>query len=249
MNCEPISNTMMRTRWILGCLLGLVWGGVALGQAPNEVSVTFTVFKDTTDPIEGVFFVGEGGRAAEVTFRRGQRSFSFRHRGGPVIHFFRKSVDASGNEVRVPVGAATLSPQWREALLFFFPNPQWPTTGPEFFVQAMNDSRSAIPTDHLVFFNATGATLLGVFGQQEIELGVGATGPFDLGPFLDSSVPIGLVVKDGESFREVYVSRLTFSPGSRTILLLMPPRREGSYRIMVRGIYDFSSEPPPPAGG
>lgn len=232
-------------KWQLTILLAVgLWGALGLTAQtgnPPVAEFTFTVFKDSTEPIAGVFFQRAGGREQELTFRRSQRSFAFEYQGAPEMVFYRRAKDAEGNDIKVPVAMATVPIEWKQVMMFFFPNPRAEEGGPEFFVYPMNDSVEALPVDHLIFFNATGAPLLGVFGTQEIQLGMGAAGPFDLRPFLDATVPIGLVVKDGETFRKVYVSRLSFSQGSRVILLLMPPRREGSYRIMVRGIYDFSA--------
>ncbi len=221
--------------WIaLFSLTILAWA--VAGAAETERAVTFTVFGETGHDWSGLFFSPDGESFEELPFVRYTRSAPQRATiPGDRIRVHRRDLAADGTFVYPVAGEAVLDAGVDEVLLFFFAG-RGAARGEErgrFRVMAMDDSASALPRDHLVFFNATGVQLFGALDTQELTLNPGQSRALDLRGLFGREVPVGLVVRSGETFERVLVNRLRFSPHRRTVILLLPPRREGSYRIQA----------------
>lgn len=220
-------------------------GGLAGQSVETEgtIQTSFTVFSAVRRVPEDLYFMELPGKPKLLVFERGQRSFPFEYRGLSPLRFYRKGLAEDGvTPVYETVGEVPVERGIDAYLVFFFVREGWESEAnqPEYRLLGMDDSSRALPVDHVRFVNATGAPLLGVVGDREIELKVGANPAIDLRPYYDKPVPIGLVVKNGETFEEVLVTKYRFYPESRNIFLLTPPPKKGSFRILARHIIDFS---------
>ncbi|MCC5840917.1 MAG: hypothetical protein JJT96_12425 [Opitutales bacterium] len=231
---------------VLGCLFA------ASGLSAQEAAPTieFTVFGEIGREWDGLYYSPDGRRYEEVRFARYSRSAPQSYRGESPFRVYRRSLDRDGEWVYTPVAETTLPAGASPVLLFFFSQPG----GPEgaFRILPMDDSEVALPVDHVVFFNATGVQLLGRFGDEELTLNPGQSRPLALNARFREEVPVGFVVRRGDTFERVLVNRLRFSEGLRTVILLLPPRRADSFRIQALRIVEqpgrTTPDPPPPRG-
>lgn len=225
----------MKLHRCVALLLLSVLAGPA-SAAESERVVTFTVFGETGHDWSGLYFSPDGESFEELPFVRYTRSAPLRATiPGDRIRVHRRDLADDGT-FRYPVaGESVLDPGVDEVLLFFFAERgRRPRAGRgSFRVMAMDDSSASLPRDHLVFFNATGVQLIGALDAEELTLNPGQSRALDLRGLFGREVPVGLVVRSGETFERVLVNRLRFSPDRRTVILLLPPRREGSYRIQA----------------
>ncbi|MCC5807774.1 MAG: hypothetical protein JJU00_15725 [Opitutales bacterium] len=220
--------------WLVIVLAGAVAGTVA--AAESERAVTFTVFGETGYDWSGLYVSPDGESFEELPFVRYTRSAPLRLTvPGDRIRVYRRDLADDGTLVYPVAGEAALGDGVDEVLLFFFAERgRTPREGRgRFRVVAMDDSSVALPRDHLVFFNATGVQLFGALDTRELTLNPGQSRAFDLRGLFGREVPVGFVVRSGETFERVLVNRMRFSPDRRTVILLLPPRREESYRIQA----------------
>lgn len=235
-------NAVKRWRWpLLNPVIAaiLAFCGVAVDSLfadGNERSVIFTVFGEIGHDWSGLYFSPDGEAFEELTFARytrGPRMSATIRNGRFPIH--RRDLGEDGT-LRYPVEAENLlDPASDEFLLFFLAESARTSEGGRgrFRVMAMDDGPIALPRDHLVFFNATGVRLFGALDAEELTLNPGQSRALDLRHLFGREVPVGLVVRSGDTFERVLVNRLRFSPDRRTVILLLPPRREGSFRIQA----------------
>ncbi len=226
---------MTLRRWIALSFSTILAGATAL-SADTERAVTFTVFGETGHDWSGLYYSPDGESFEELPFVRYTRSAPQRATiTGDRIRIHRRDLAADGTSLYAVAGEAVIDAGLDRVLLFFFAERGGPRREgrARFRIMAMDDSVIALPRDHLVFFNATGVQLFGALDREELTLNQGQSRALDLRGLFGREVPVGLVVRSGETFERVLVNRLRFSPDRRTVILLLPPRREGSYRIQA----------------
>lgn len=217
-------------------------------QESSAPTIEFTVFGEIGRNWDGLYYSPDGRRYEEVSFARYSRSALHTYRGEGPFRVYRRSLDNDGEWLYTPVAQTPLPAGASPLLLFFFSQPG--EANDAFRILVMDDSEVALPVDHVVFFNATGVQLLGRFGDEELTLNPGQSRPLSLQARFREEVPVGFVVRRGDTFQRVLVNRLQFSEGLRTVILLLPPRRADSFRIQALRIVDqpgrTTPEPPPP---
>jgi len=221
------------------CLGTGVWGQVT---PEPEHAYTFRVFKHHYARATPFLYQADRQTVEAVTFWRGQRSPDHAYRGPAVLTFFTEAgvEPETGEPLRVPQAQVTLPDHREPWLLFFFPAPvDAPEDSLPWRVVLMSDGEHGFPDDHLRFVNATGVTLAGIFGADEITLPPGASPPIDLTPYDGDAILVGLGIANGDVFERAFVSQLRFASGARRILLLLPPRSARSFRLLVREVVDF----------
>lgn len=185
------------------------------------------------------------GEVVELDFRRIQRSEPVEYSGTNPIPFFREvpapTMDDPDAVRRVPVGSFQVPEGWREILLFFEYEPK-KAAPMEFQLYGMDDSLRAFPEDTMVTFNASGVPLIARLGEDDMAIRDNANPPISYRRFLNSEFPVGFAAETGDGPKFVFENKMDFSPNERVILMLAPPRREGSIRLNVYSIHQ-SFEP------
>lgn len=174
-----------------------------------------------------------------MRFSRYRRSEPIRYVGAPDLVFFR--LEPSGDPESpwrrraVASFAVDAGRPVRDLLLFFLPLPEPDAdTGMVFQVFGMDDSFEAFPRDTAIIFNATGATLYGQVNRRSHIFGAGASGAFSLNR--DFNAAFAIETRDGP--RLVFENTLEFSEDLRAIVMLRPPRRARSIRIVSYNIIE-----------
>lgn len=228
--------------WLLitGLCSGLLMAQDALSQE-NFIRLSFSTYATDSRTIDGLFYYATPGALLPVGFRAYDRSFAHDYFGPNPIIFYRQELSAEGVLVPKPVAQVRIPAGANPALLFFREvRPSGDAASErEFSILAMNDSRQSFPLDHVIFYNATSARLLGRFGDDEIVLEPGLSAPLPVREYQDSEVFIGLVVQYEGSLRKVLQNRWRFSRDNRDLIVLLPPERPNSFRLKALRINEY----------
>lgn len=231
--------------------------------------IRFRLYAVNSRGFEGLHYLEkpQSTEPTELRFRAYNRSAWFSYEGSSPLVIFRLVPATDGSLVRQPVASVSL-PQTRGDFLFFFventanieqtadapppppappqapgstPPPLPPPNLPLYDILPMDDSLRAFPMDSVAFLNFTGARLLGIFGEKEITLETGLSPIFSLREIESKDLFVGLVVRYADSYKKVLQNRWNFFPNNRTVVLLLPPERPGSFRIQAYRIGEFIS--------
>ncbi|MGE9295435.1 MAG: hypothetical protein ACQKBV_04020 [Puniceicoccales bacterium] len=219
-------------------LLLMAHSVLAGDNAVSMVSVDFSVLPVGQGDFDGVKVEAQPGVVSELKFRRVQRSSPIQYHGPNPIVFFREvpapsPEDATAIE-RVLVARYEVPSGIDEALLFF--RAAGEPVGSRFSVQGMDDSLEAFPGDSMVAFNATGAPLIARIGEDDHRVRPGANAAVSFREFIDEGIPVGFAVETDDGPKLVFENHLDYAENYRVILMLAPPRRQGSMRLMVYSI-------------
>lgn len=232
-------------------LPGLALLAGSLGHAATDVTedelvrADFRVLPVLSAEWNGIFYrPAPGEPMVELEFRSLARSFNtYDYRGPQTLRFFRRDGTGAAGEPRyreiasVPVTAS-------EMLVFFKPNRRTAPGAPEFSLLGIDDSPSALPSDHIAFVNFMPVPFACRFLDQDRVLRPGASEPISLRGKLEEDLFVGLVVQNENTHRVVLRNQWEFQPGNRHLILLLPPEKSDTYRIRAYRITDFVGEDP-----
>lgn len=218
-------------------------------EEPDSVSLNFTVLRIGKADFSGVKVEDANGDVIELNFKRIQRSDPVEYAGVNPITFFREipapTLDDPNAVQRIPVAQYLAPPELDEALLFFRPARGGDKTSLEFEIVGMDDSLRAFPKDSVIVINAADVPLFGRLGDANVKLVSGANPAISFRNYLNGEFPVGFAVQTEDGPKLIFENQLEFEEDYRIILLLAPPRREGSIRLNVYSIPQLLRERQP----
>lgn len=223
----------MRSFYRLLCLLAC-WALPALFLHANDSAASplvVRVFSADRIPIEGLYLQVKPGVYEPIVFRSRLRSrdYEIETAADGIIFYRRTGVDNRGRPVFEPEIGATIAPGIREALVFFLRNGNGAMR-----LQVVDDSLSSFPPGTVRVLNLCGAPLAGKMGPVITMLGEEISDPVSIRHLRDGNnnyVEFAFAVQIGEGVELVYANQIQFSADTRSILVLLPPRRANSVSI------------------
>lgn len=209
-----------------------------------EIDLEFRVFSLDRAAIEGLFYQVEPGEIAPLKFASRSRSAPHRYRGSPNLSIYRKNASAEENALPyLVVGSVEIPPQAKEPLIFFLPLPS-PESGEAsgYRILAMEDSPQFFPYGYMRVLNASGAPLSGQVGDQGLQLGFEVSPAWSTKSLFSQGgqwVNLALFVQIRDDRELVYANQLTFDSDARSILVVRPPRRKNSLRVVTYVLEDY----------
>ena len=206
----------------------------AEGETQELRSITFRIYPQGIEESDGLFFYAEPDKPKPLRLFRSQRSLPYDYRGDAEFEILRRRPGPpEGPEwLYFPVARTKLPEDANEVLVFMTPGGG--ADGKEFSLGAIEAIREAIPTGFVGFYNATGAVLRGVLGPVMLNLRPGWNRPIPVDDFSDGDfLRIGLSVRMEGAERIVLHNQIRILPDRRTLIVLMPPREEGSTELFA----------------
>lgn len=245
---ERKRNLVLRILLLLTLASSLVHGEKT--QEDQEyVTFDFRVLRIGSGDFSGIKVEAQPGEVTELAFKRIQRSDLVQYAGINPVTFFREipapTLDDPNAVQRVTVAQFLVPQSLDEALLFFRPALPKDGDGLPFEIIAMDDSLSAFPKDSLVAVNASDVPLFGILGGDQLNLVSGANPAISFRSFLNRDFPMGFAVQTEDGPKLVFENQLQLEKDYRIILMLAPPRREGSIRLNVYSIPELIRDEQP----
>lgn len=209
-------------------------------EDPGLVSTEFRVFPVATFNDAGIFYKPSPEEVMrEIRFRPRSRSLdSYTYQGPQPLTFFREGeLDADGIMQYRAIGQVDVTA--REMVIFFSPKQATENDSSEFSLLGLDDGPNALPADHVTFLNFTNIPFACRFIDKNRVIQPGPNPSISVQEHLAEDVFIGLAITNQESHRVVLKSRWQFHPNNRHYVLLLPPAREGSFRIRAFQISEF----------
>lgn len=234
----------MFSRRILFLLPLFAWLSSVHAQEPEDlVRASFRTLPILSADWNGIFYQpAPEQEMVEIHFRSLARSFlTYEYEGPKFLHFYREDGRDEEGEMRYR-SIASVEVSASEMLVFFKPNPQAGENQPEFNLFAIDDSPNGLPANHIAFINLTRANFACRFIDDDMMLRPGLNGPISIINSLNEDLFIGLAVSNENTHRAVLKNRWQFQAGNRHLILLLPPRKEGSFRIRAYRVTEFVGE-------
>ncbi|MEC8650900.1 MAG: hypothetical protein VXX82_08220 [Verrucomicrobiota bacterium] len=211
--------------------------------AQNEalIRTKFRVMPVQSAKWTGIYYKPEvNAPMQELKFQSLSRSFNrYSYYGvNPIIFYRENGRNDDGELTYKEVGKTSISNN--QTLIIFVPNAA--NNLSEFNLISLDDSPKGLPNNHLSFINITGIQLACRFIEKNQFLKPGLTGPISLKEAIKENVFIGLAIQDGDRARVILKNNWYFYTGNRHLILLLPPKKPGSYKIQAYRISEFVGE-------
>lgn len=232
----------MKKSFLFAALIALA--STLSAQTEAEMNrAQFRVFPVLSFDTKGIYYrPAPEEEMVELEFRARARSMeTYEYIGPPVIDFYRQAgLNEEGEMQYRTVGKTkAVAP---EILIFFTAKPGGNGGSDALALLAVDDSPSAMPADHVTFLNFTSIPFHCRFMDKDMEILPGENEPISVRSRLKEDIFIGLAVTNEKTHRVVLESRWQFNPGNRHHILLLPPKREGSFRIRALRVTEFVGE-------
>ena len=218
---------------LIGCLTAYAQNG------ENLVKAEFRVFPVLNIEKTGIFYRPAPDAAMiELVFRNRARSIdTYQYNGAQLMSFYRENgLDEEGVMQYRLVGQVDVV---AGDMLIFFAEAGKSGRNFEFTLLALDDSPKGLPINHVTFLNFTPIPLSCRFMDRDMVLAPGENKPISVEKRLNEDIFVGLAVTNNNSHRVVLKSRWQFHKGNRHHILLLPPSREGSFRMRAYRITEF----------
>lgn len=210
------------------------------GQSGRRAGPVYTVMTaDVSGLKDAPLFVAQEGKPVQVDLRPRTRSSIFHAPpSGKPISFARAKKEGGGFEVvatvQWPSGPVT------HALVYLLINADGSVIKPI----VLDDSPSAFAVNTMKVFNTTSANLLvkadsfmGEVAAYTVTKSIPYPDLKDVPPGSFKKYPFGLALK-GREAEPLYTANLEVAPGSRSLILILPPRAGGGDKPQVMPVID-----------
>jgi hypothetical protein len=216
-------------------------------ERPATIDIAFHVMQVGRASVPPIRYATTPTQSAAVELKSHQRSGPFRYRGPNPMIFFRESPGVDGRPVREPMGSLRLAREIKQALVFAIPrtasSAKVDTTDELSFV-AIDESRGAFGPDTFVIYNALPMRVGAVLGARRFVIEPGASPPISVKEIGKGSVPMEFWIETGEGPKLVLGGEIDFTADTREVMILLPPRRAGSWIIQSVRISESMNTPP-----
>ena len=213
---------------------------------PATIDITFQLMEVGRVPVEPIRFATGPGASSEVELKGNKRTGPYRCRGPNPVVFFRVTTGADGKPAREPVGALRLEKNLHQVLAFVIPRAQGDTVGDEIRFVPIDDRRGAFAPDTLVIYSALPMRAGAVFGTKRFVVGPGATGPIPVKELGSGTIPMEFWIETPEGSKMVLGGQIDFAADNREVMVLLPPRRKGSWLIQCIRVIESMDTPTAP---
>jgi hypothetical protein len=215
-------------------------------EPPATIDIAFHVMQVGRASVPAIRHATGPGASAEVALKSHQRTGPYRYRGPNPLVFFRETPGADGRPVRAPVGTLRFAKEIKQALVFAIPRAASAATGDELTFVAIDDSRGSFGPDTLVIYNALPMRVGAVLGTRRFVVEPGASPPLSVKELGRGIVPMEFWIETSEGSKLVLGGEIDFTADNREVMILLPPRRAGSWIIQSVRISESMNTPPTP---
>jgi hypothetical protein len=221
------------------CLTLLLLARSLFAQTPSSdppatIDIVFNVMQIGRANVQPIRYATAPTQSTLIELRAHHRTGLYRYRGLNPIVFFRERPGADGSPVRGQVGSLRVAKEIKQALVFAIPRTASAAaagTGDELTFVAIDDSRGAFGPAMLVIYNALPMRVGAVLGTRRFVLEPGASPPISVKEFGKGTVPMEFWIETGEGPKLVLSGEIDFTADTREVMILLPPRRTGSWII------------------
>ncbi len=237
----------MRTKFVIvialfTCFQGVLTSFTAVKAEEGElVSLQFQTVV-VGQPIYNLYYQqGEEYRSLVVT--NGSVSRFSSYAGEPKLYFYRHEIGGDGNENYRAVAMADLSRREGNVILVFVPNPE-ENQSREYYVYTIDAAWQKWDAGGYLFFNLTGFTVAGLFGESDQRFVLEPGAYASLQPTADEILNerLRILVRDRAEWRMLYSSVWTLKPGRRAMVFITQADASAE-SINVRRIYQAVQQP------
>ncbi|MEN8662587.1 MAG: hypothetical protein ACN4GF_03335 [Lentimonas sp.] len=230
---------MKFSTYILMTLLAVT---TAAATQPTTYSITFSSYALRPVDTSNLYYADAPQSLTKIEFRKKSRSNHYKatlQSEDGYLRIYRKNATSGNKAVPALVGRIRINPTIAPQLLLITQGSD--RTSDTINAYAIDDSQSNFPKGSIRLVNIAGVDIFGKISTEQITL---VNGGISQAFKEDSSesLPISIAAKGNNRYHLLYKNNIRITSGSRGLLILTPPAREGSIRIGGHLLLDSPNE-------
>lgn len=229
----------------LTALSHLAHGGDLLPDREASLEQRFKLLPYGDVNTHNIVFFPKANVNQRIHIYFGSRSEAFTLHGTRELILYERYINDLGELDHRPTARTIIPDAIESPLVVIAPNHRYNSESPEslpYTLYVINDSKQAIPPNHLGVYLGLKAPLTLKVGEEEYDLVEGLSHPISVKKTIYKDNPsIDIVLHHKDLGFDVLSTRQRFLPDRRNLIIVLPPKNEGGFEYVVFRVDDFEA--------
>jgi hypothetical protein len=225
----------------LACLL-LYLAVSSISHAQEFRIVEFRAFNIRPGDFSEIYFKNSTGELIKLNFKKKSRTEAYATKISAEDNFlYFYTIRSPGLEESqlVTIARAWIDPKWKSPLLIISEISTSDSVG--YSITAFEDSNVSFPYGSFKVVNLVGRKIIGSIGGNRVTLNNSqASRSFELKA--DGKISVTIAGESSSRHHLLYKNKLLLNENSKSLLILRPPRRNGSVKILGQLLLEYRQE-------
>jgi hypothetical protein len=240
-NASTISGKTTLLRSALACLL-LYLAVSSISHAQEFRIVEFRAFNIRPGDFSEIYFKNSTGELIKLNFKKKSRTEAYATKISAEDNFlYFYTIRSPGLEESqlVTIARAWIDPKWKSPLLII--SEISTSDSVRYSITTLEDSNVSFPYGSLKVVNLAGGKIIGSIGGSRVTLNNSqASRSFELND--DGKISVTIAAESSSRHHLLYKNTLPLNGDSKSLLILRPPRRNGSVKILGQLVIEYRPE-------
>tara|TARA_B110000483_G_C18037492_1_gene481242 strand:+ start:106 stop:843 length:738 start_codon:yes stop_codon:yes gene_type:complete len=240
-NASIIIRNTAKLRSVLICL-SLFMAISTISHAQELRTVEFRAFNLRPGDFTDIYFQDPAGELIKLNFKQKSRTEVYASKVSAkdnFLYFYPKISPGSEDSPLLPITRTWIDPKWKSPLLIISEISTNDSVG--YSITAFEDSNVSFPYGSFKVVNLVGRKIIGSIGSNRVTLNNSqASRSFELNG--DGKILVTIAGESSSRRHLLYKNTLLLNENSKSLLILRPPRRNGSVKILGQLLIEYSPE-------
>lgn len=240
-NASTISGKATLLRSLLICL-SLFMAISSISHAQELRTVEFRAFNLRPGNFTDIHFKDHAGELIKLNFKKKSRTEVYATKISAednFLYFYPKRNQVLEESQLLPIARAWIDPKWKSPLLII--SEISTSDSVRYSITTLEDSNVSFPYGSLKVVNLAGGKIIGSIGGSRVTLNNSqASRSFELND--DGKITVTIAAESSSRHHLLYKNTLPLNEDSKSLLILRPPRRNGSVKILGQLVIEYRPE-------
>ena len=240
-NASIIIRNTAKLRSLLNCLL-LFMAISSISHAQELRAVEFRAFNLRPGNFTDIHFKDNAGQLIKLNFKKKSRTEVYATKISAednFLYFYPKRSPVLEESQLLPIARAWIDPKWKSPLLII--SEISTSDSVRYSITTLEDSNVSFPYGSLKVVNLAGVKIIGSIGGSRVTLNNSqASRSFELND--DGKISVTIAAESSSRHHLLYKNTLPLNGDSKSLLILRPPRRNGSVKILGQLVIEYRPE-------
>lgn len=240
-NASILIRNTVKLRSLLICF-SLLMAISSISHAQELRTVDFRAFNLGASDFSDIYFKDSAGELIKLNFKKKSRTEAYASKISAednFLYFYPKRNPSVEESQLVPIARTWIDPKWKFPLLII--SEISTNDSVRYSISVFEDSSVSFPYGSLKVVNLVGRKIIGSIGGDRVTLNNSqASRSFELND--DGKIMVTIAGESSSRHHLLYKNTLLLNEDSKSLLILRPPRRNGSVKILGQLLLEYRPE-------
>jgi hypothetical protein len=214
----------------------------SFSHAKEFRTVEFRAFNLKPGDFTDINFKNPAGDLTQLSFKKKSRTEAYTTKISAednYLYFYPKRSPDLEDPILLPITRTWIDPKWRSPLLLI--SDISTNDSVRYSITAFEDSYASFPPGSLKVVNISGVEIIGVIDGSRVTLNNSqASRSFKIND--NEKIQVIIAAESSTRHHLLYKNTLSLNNNTRSLLILRPPRRNGSVKILGQLVIEYPPE-------